>query len=65
MDCTNHSCKVTGGEQISGVEGEEDDGHAGEDEVVEGDVHSCLSAPVRRRHQARDPQRGATLDLMK
>lgn len=28
------------------MEGEEDDGHAGEDEVVEGDVHTCMATPV-------------------
>lgn len=45
------------------MEAEEDDVHAGQDEVVEGDVHGCLTAPVSRRYETRDPQRGATLDL--
>lgn len=43
---TDHSSEVAGGEQVSSVQREEDDGHPGEDEVVEGDVHSCLAAPV-------------------
>lgn len=46
LDRTDHSGEVAGREQVFSVEGEEDDGHAGEDEVVEGDVHSCLPAPV-------------------
>lgn len=45
------------------MEGEKDDGHTGEDEVVKGDVHRCLAAPVRRRYQTRDTQCRATLDL--
>lgn len=61
--CTDHSGEVAGGEQVPRVEGEEDDGHAAEDEVVEGDVHGRLTAPVGRRHQTGDTQRGATLDL--
>ncbi len=60
---TDHSREVAGGEQVSSVEGEEDDGHAGEDEVVEGNVHSCLAAPVGWWHQTRDSQSRATLDL--
>ncbi len=43
---TDHSGEVARGEQVSSVEGEEDDGHAGEDEVVKGDVHSRLATPV-------------------
>lgn len=43
---TDHGGEVAGGEQVAGVEGEEDDGHAGEDEVVEGDVHGGLATPV-------------------
>ena len=45
------------------MEGEEDGDHGAEDEVEEGHVHRRLAAPVRRRHQARDTQGGATLDL--
>lgn len=60
---TDHRGEVAGGEQASGVEGEEDDGHAGQDEVVEGDVHRRLAAPVGRRKQTRDTKGGATLDL--
>lgn len=60
---TDHSGEVAGGEHVFRVEAEEDDVHAGQDEVVEGDVHGCLTAPVSRRYETRDPQRGATLDL--
>lgn len=41
-----HGGEVAGGEQVSSVEGEEDNSHAGQDEVVEGDVHCCLATPV-------------------
>ena len=43
---TDHSGEVAGGEQVPGVEGEEDDVHGGQDDVVEGDVHCCLATPV-------------------
>lgn len=44
---THHRREVAGVEKVSGVEGEKDDGHEGQDEVIEGDVHRCLTAPVR------------------
>lgn len=47
------------------MQGEEDEGHTGQEEVVEGDVHGRLAAPVGGRDQTRDPQGGATLDLKK
>lgn len=62
---TNHSCQVAGHEQVLSVQGEEDDGHTGQDEVVEGDVHGCQATPVGGWDQTRDPQGGAALDLKK
>lgn len=62
---TNYSGEVAGGEQVSSVEGEEDNGHGGQDEVVEGDVYCSLATPVGWRYQSRDTQRWATLDLWK
>lgn len=63
VKATDQSCQVAGSEQAPSVEGEEDEGHGGQDEVVEGNVHRCLTAPVRRWYQTRDTQRGSTLDL--
>lgn len=60
---TDHSGEVAGGEQVSSVEGEKDDGHAGEDDVVERDIHSCLAAPVGWWYQTRDTQCRSTLNL--
>lgn len=48
LECgTDHSGEVAGRQQASSVEGEENNGHGGQDEVVEGDVHRSLAAPVR------------------
>lgn len=47
------------------MQGEEDDGHTGQDEVVEGDVHGCQATPVGGWDQSRDPQGRAALDLKK
>ena len=60
---THHAGHVDGAQQVPRVEGEEDGDHGAEDEVEEGDAHRRLAAPVGRRHQARDTQGGATLDL--
>lgn len=66
---TDQSAEVAGGEQVPrvphvpSVQQEQGDTHAGQDEVVEGDVHRCLAAPVGRGQQTGDPQGGATLDL--
>lgn len=62
---THHRREVAGVEQVSGVEGEKDDGHEGQDEVIEGDVHRCLTAPVRWRYETRDAQSWATLYLQR
>lgn len=43
---TDHGGEVAGPQQVSRVEGEEDDVHGGQDDVVEGDVHGRLAAPV-------------------
>lgn len=63
VEGTYHGVEIDGGEQVAGVEGEEDDGHTGHDEVVEGHVHGRLAAPVRRREQAGYAQRRAALQL--
>lgn len=62
---THHRREVAGVEQVSGVEGEKDDGHEGQDEVIERDVHRCLTAPVRWRYETRDAQSWATLYLQR
>lgn len=43
---TDHSGEVAACQQVSRVEAEEDEVHRGQDEVVEGDVHRRLAAPV-------------------
>lgn len=53
-----------GSQQICGMEGKQSGGHTGQDEIIEGNVNGCLPAPVRRGKKTRDPQGGATLQLM-
>lgn len=62
---TDHSREVTGSQHVFGVQREQNHRHAGEDEVAEGDVHSCLAAPVSRWYQTRDAQSGPAFNLRK